>query len=189
MKIAVTGGIGSGKSEVVKYLSAKGYDTLSADKLNSELLGSTEYIEKLKRLIPRAVKDGEVDRIKLAAAIFDDAALREKVNALAHPLIEQKIKKHFENSDKVYFVEVPLLFEADMQDIFDYVIAVNAETSVKLERLLKARGMNAENAQSVMNAQLSDRERDGLAHFIVDNNRDLDYLHKAVDGILSFLGV
>ena len=93
MKIAVVGGIGSGKSEVMKKVASMGAATLSADEINASLLTSPDYIASLQSLFPTAVKDGVVDKHALAEIVFADETSRKALNALAHPLILKKIRE------------------------------------------------------------------------------------------------
>lgn len=93
MKVAVTGGIGAGKSEFMRAVKELGIRTYSADEINAELLRDKRYLEKLSAAFPLAVKDGKVDKAALREEVFSDEKKRKTLNALAHPEIRRKIEK------------------------------------------------------------------------------------------------
>ena len=124
--VAVTGGIGSGKSTVMQFLEEKSYHTFSCDEIYKEVAQSSEYLLKIKELFPLVItKEGTLDRKKLSEIVFNDKALLLKLNGIAHPLILKKLNEELEKEKGVVFCEVPLLFESGWQDKFDFVIIVN----------------------------------------------------------------
>ncbi|MEG2541428.1 MAG: dephospho-CoA kinase, partial [Clostridia bacterium] len=92
MRIAVIGGVGSGKSEVLNVARAMDIVCLSADEINAEMLTDSSYIKKIAEAFPNAVKDGKVDKGELATEIFSSHAKRQKLNSIAHPEIMKRIK-------------------------------------------------------------------------------------------------
>ena len=92
MLIAITGGVGSGKSAVMEILKSFGANVLSADEVNDEIIKDPEYIEKISKLFDGVVKDGRIDRVALGKKVFYDEKAMKKLNDLAHPLIIAETK-------------------------------------------------------------------------------------------------
>ena len=118
-KIAITGGIGSGKSTVLHIFGEMGYPIFSCDEIYREIIDTAEYVKKIEMTFPRCVVDGKVDRKLLASTVFGNGEALEKLNAIAHPLIMQRLLEEMKNctSEKV-FAEVPLLFEGNYEALF-----------------------------------------------------------------------
>ena len=121
MNIALIGGIGSGKSEVLKVAREMGIAALSADEINAGLLKSPEYIEKIAAAFPGCVVCGVVDKARLASEVFSDKGKREKLNSIAHPEIARKVA---ECKESPLVVELPLVLESGMAGMFDEIILV-----------------------------------------------------------------
>ncbi len=164
MKIAIVGGIGSGKSEVLAVAKTLGYATLSADEVNAELLRDRDYVERLRELFPTAVKNGVVDKSVLSAIVFSDENERLKLNALAHPEIAKRIRAV---GDAV--VELPLAFESGVIDLFDEIILVKCSLETRLNRLEK-RGVDRDRAKKIIAVQAPDSALEKVATAVIDND-------------------
>ncbi|MDE5601379.1 MAG: dephospho-CoA kinase, partial [Clostridia bacterium] len=138
MRIAIVGGIGSGKSEVLKVARDMGLACLSADEINSDLLNTPEYIAEIARAFPTAVCGGRIDRAILAKIVFSDDSARIKLNEIAHPRILARIR---EEKSSPLVVEMPLFLECGAQTLFDEVLFVYTPMTLRLERLEK-RGLS-----------------------------------------------
>lgn len=176
MRIAVIGGIGSGKSEVISILRRHGVFCLSADEINAKLLENPNYIEKIKNEFPSAVKDGRVDRAELASIVFCDKRELEKLNAIAHPEITREIMA-CEVSPLV--VEMPLIFECGAENAFDCTVLVKTPLRIRLIRL-KKRGMTTAAALKRIKSQVSGRKLQSIATQIIKNNKDKEHLKREV---------
>ena len=129
MKIAITGKIGSGKSEVMSALKDLGAFTIKADEVNKRLLSDKVYLSMLKNHFPEAFTDGSFDKKTLTRIVFSDTNKRDLLNSIAHPEIYRIIKDEC-NSKKLSFVEVPLLSEnraKEFDDIFCLPVAGNPQ--------------------------------------------------------------
>lgn len=187
--IAVTGGIGSGKSEVIKVLATLGANIISSDKINRELLTEPSYISKMEAVFmkEKIVENGVINKKKLAELVFsNDKALR-KLNALAHPEIFRKIAERAREMDGVVFVEVPLLIETNQQGQFDRVWLVKANTELRIERLKKRDNLTREEALRIMAKQTTDTEREKYATEIIENDGDEHGLALAVKALYDRL--
>lgn len=181
MKVAVTGGIGAGKSEFMRAVKELGIKTYSADEINAELLRDKRYIEKLSEAFPLAVKDGKVDKSVLREEVFSDEKKRKTLNALAHPEIRRKIEEI--TGDAV--VEVPLLFESGMTDLFDRVIVVTAGEDVRINRIVSTRNISKDLAKNIIKNQTTDDERLKRADYVAINDGTRKDLYEQAKNIIK----
>lgn len=172
MKIAVIGGIGSGKSEVMKVAKEMGITCLSADEINDALLHEPVYISKIASRFPECVAHGVVDKPKLASVVFSDEKKRRALNDIAHPEIARRIAEC--DADPLA-VELPLALESGMATAFDEVILVSAPKSLRLKRL-ERRGMPEARANAVMRVQVPEKELEKIATVILFNDGSLSAL-------------
>ena len=185
MRIAVIGGIGSGKSEVMKIAKERGFFCLSADEINAELLKTPSYIQKIATLFPSVVSNGVVDKGALAKIVFSDRGERKKLNALAHPEIMRVIS---ECKESPLVVELPLFIEGG-DEAFDEIVYVRAPLFKRISRLKKGRGMSANQAFSRICSQVPSAVLRAKATIVIDNSRSLSALkeraYKTFNRILS----
>lgn len=181
MKVAVTGGIGAGKSEFMRAVKELGIRTYSADEINAELLCDKGYIEKLSETFPLAVKDGKVDKAALREEVFSDEKKRKTLNALAHPEIRRKIEEI--TGDAV--IEVPLLFESGMTDLFDRVIVVTAGEDARINRVVSTRNISKDLAKNIIKNQATDDERIKRADYVAVNDGTRKDLYEQAKNIMK----
>ena len=181
MKVAVTGGIGAGKSEFMRAVKELGIRTYSADEINAELLRDKRYIEKLSEAFPLAVKDGKVDKSVLREEVFSDEKKRKTLNALAHPEIRRKIEEI--TGDAV--IEVPLLFESGMTDLFDRVIVVTAGEDARINRIVSTRNISKNLAKNIIKNQATDDERIKRADYVAINDGTRKDLYEQAKNIIK----
>lgn len=154
IKIAVTGGIGSGKSTVIKFLQKRGCAVFSCDAIYKNLLLDKSYIEKLQNLFPAAVVNGKVDTKKLSEIIFNDEKARKRLNDLSHPSIMQKLYTEMEESaDELVFAEVPLLFEGGYEKDFNVVIVVVRDKVERIKSICERDNVTTDEALKKINTQ------------------------------------
>lgn len=184
MKIAITGNIACGKSMVSKYLMSKGYKIFDADKIGHELLEQEFIQNNISRCISREVlKNNKIDRQKLSEIVFNDNVKLKKLNSILHPYIRDIIKKNIQN-EKIVFVEIALLYEANFVDLFDKVIVVTTDEENQLSRLMKRNQLSREDALKRINSQIPSKEKELLADYIIVNNSDENSIRYQVDKIL-----
>ena len=155
MKIAVTGGIASGKSEVMQLLRDMGKTTVDADKINAKLLDSKPYIDKIRTLFPQTVTAGKVNKKALSEIVFNNPDKLAELNAVAHPAIINILN----NIKGDIFAEVPLLVESGMQHCFDKVVVVTAPLETRLDRVKARDGIEKEFAMKIVSSQATDEQR------------------------------
>ena len=184
MRVAIIGGIGSGKSEVLKIAKGKGFFCLSADEINANLLVSPSYIAKIATAFPTVVKDGAVDKKALASIVFADSAQLATLNSIAHPEIAKVINDCREG---LVAAELPIALESVIGG-FDEILFVSTPYQTRLKRL-KGRGLDTEQAKARMRAQVKPSTLKKIATYTVDNSGSLDDLRvnagKIFDEILA----
>ena len=185
-KFAVCGNIASGKTTVQKFLESKNYKVLDTDSVAHELLTvkNSKLYEKFKNY--DVFSDGEFSREKMGQLIFSDSVLRIELEKVMHPQIREKISEFFvENSNEDFlFVGIPLLFEANMQDLFDKIIFIYTDDELRLQRLIKRNNYTKEHAIARIDSQINQDEKVRLSDYIIYNNGDISDLEKSVESLL-----
>lgn len=192
-KIAITGGIASGKSLVERLFREKGAATLDTDKVvHGVLENNKEIISAIQKLFEGGewgvvCSDGRLDRKKIGKIVFSDKEKLKALENIIHPEVKHIVEAFFvENSDKeLVVVSVPLLFESGMEKMFDYVVAVAANDELRLQRLINDRGMTKEDALKRMSAQNFGKEKLEKADFVLENNGTAEELRSAVDKVFE----
>ena len=124
-RIAVTGGIGAGKSTVLALIKELGYSVFSCDEIYKEMINEPLYVSEIEQEFPGVVSAGKIDRAKLAEIVFSDPNACIRLNAIAHPMIMHRLSEQMsEVNNDLVFAEVPLLFEGNYQSYFSDVIVV-----------------------------------------------------------------
>ena len=166
LKIAITGNIASGKSEVEKII-AQDFPVYDADKIAHKFLGN-------------------VDRRALGEKVFSDPVTRKKLEDYIHPKVKDEILKIFsESQDKCVFVSIPLLFETGFDKLFDKIIFVQCDNKLRLERLMKRNNFTKEQALKRMNAQMPQDEKINKSDFVIHNNSTKEELAEQVNELLK----
>ncbi len=189
MRIALTGGIGSGKSTVARLLEARGAVVVDADAIAREIVepGQPALVEIREAFGPEVVDDdGGLRRSRLAQIVFDDPEALARLNAITHPRIAARSAQLLASasSEAVVVYDMPLLVEQGPEALtgWDAIVVVDAPDEVRLERLV-ARGVDREDGQRRMAAQVTRDARLAAADHVIDNAGDLASLERAVDGL------
>ena len=185
--IGITGNIGSGKSAFCNFLAANGLKVISADAVANQHLEDPAIKEALIKRYSTAILSpsnedngkGIINRKILADIVFGSEEETQYLNSLIHPLVLQDFQRIVEQSnEEALCFEVPLLFEANLQDCFDYIILISASLETRLMRLEK-RGEDRTKAQQRMLHQMPDTEKRFMVDLVIENDGDLLNLQKS----------
>jgi len=179
--IGLTGGIGSGKSTVSGLLAARGAVVIDADAITRELQrpGQEVFAAMVERFGPGIVAtDGTLDRQAVADIVFADAEALRDLNAIVHPAVGAEIARRLEaerGTDHLVVLDVPLLVESGRDDLAALVI-VDVDPAIALDRLVRHRGMRADDVRARMASQVSREDRLAKADLVIDNSGSVDDL-------------
>ena len=186
MLIALTGGIGSGKSTVARRWVELGATEVDADLLAREVVepGSVGLEQVAKEFGPSVLtQSGTLDRAALAKIAFANDANRVKLESILHPLIQDLALQKVSNLEGIVVYTIPLFVESKSKLQFDKVVAISCDEDVRVSRLVEQRGMNETEARSRIAAQASDSEREAVADLVIDSNCSLEELIEKSDAI------
>ena len=194
IKVAITGNIGSGKSTFTEYLSSKGYPVIDADSISKGLLASDKIIiqKVIKQFGERAYKNGKVNKKYLAETVFTDQSKLKTLNSILHLQVIKKINNLVKNefiNEKIIFIESALIYEADIEKNFDYVVLVTSEFNKRLKRMVDTGKISKEDFIKRDNNQIPEKEKEKRADYIFTNDGNKKDLIKKVDLLLLTLKV
>ncbi len=188
--VALTGGIGSGKSLAGQYFSELGAVVVDSDQLSRDVIerGTDGFDEVLARFGDAILTNGEIDRKKLGEVVFSNPQSREDLENIIHPRVREAFAEIVESAEETDIVinQIPLLVETDGADRFDRVITVISTLELRIERLEK-RGLPSYEITKRIDAQVSDQERIDIADFIIENNGSEDDLLREVESVFEEL--
>lgn len=184
--IALTGGIGAGKSLVANYFFTLGAQVIDADQLARAAIerGSAGFDEVVAAFGDAILKDGDIDRRKLGEIIFSDSKQRQILEGIIHPKVQSALADARKSlgEDEILIYEIPLLVETNSAAKFDQVITVEAPLDARINRL-KARGLFQSEIDRRIANQASEAERRAIAHKVIENNGDEEELLRKVEAI------
>jgi dephospho-CoA kinase len=184
--VALTGGIGSGKSLAAEYFSACGAEVLDFDQLARDVVerGSEGFDEILLRFGDEVLREGNLDRARLAEIIFSDDIARKDLEAITHPKIRASFDQIVSELDPeaILVSQIPLLAESEHKYPFDFVVTVSATEDTRRARLIK-RGMKDYQVTQRMQAQATDLQRAAIADAILINEGSEDELLRQVENL------
>lgn len=188
--IGVTGGIASGKSNVISIIKRQGFKVIDCDLINHNL-------QKINMPIYNAIKEafgssyfldnGELDRKKLGELIFHNENEKLKLNSISHPIIKEEVLKEINKADGIVFVDVPLLYESKFNSLCDKVICVYLNRKTQIERLMERDHIDYSYAKSKIASQMDlDQKRD-LADYVIDSKGSFQETERQVLKILEMI--
>ncbi len=191
----LTGSIATGKSTVANMFRDLGCYVIDADKLAHKVYkkGETAYYKIIEEF-GYDILDGssEIDRKKLSKIVLNNKELLKKLESIVHPEIEkarnmelERIKKRDKNAIVIY--DVPLLFEKQLQDMFDCTIVVYTDKKTEIERLMKRENLTKKEAQKMVELQMPIEKKIKIADFVIDNSKNTDNTKAQVKEILHKL--
>lgn len=175
LSVAITGGIACGKSLLSAYLQQLGVETLDADDVVHALQASGgEAVEPIRARFGDQViaPDGSVDRALLAQNVFSNEVERKALNDIVHPMVREKIQRWRTHPGgcTIKAAVIPLLFEVGWEKDWDLVICVSSDTQTQIDRLMRFRGLSAEQARQRLDSQMPIAEKAARADLTINNN-------------------
>lgn len=189
LRIGLTGGIASGKSTVCDLFATAGAEIIDADRIVRAVCAPGEPV--YKQIVAQFGTDmllgnGDLNRPALREIIFNDASARQQLEAIIHPEVRQQLTVQLQQSQAaVAIVAVPLLIEAEMQDLFDRILLVMANPQTQLTRLLARETISEALAKQMIAVQIDDRQRLPYADDMIDNNGDSQSLAEQVQKLMA----
>ncbi|MEI8215621.1 MAG: dephospho-CoA kinase [Eubacteriales bacterium] len=192
-RIGITGGIGSGKSTVSKFISSLGYMVIDADKISLDLASpKSELLNELKYEFGEAVinENGSLNRKLLGDIVFSDKEKRKRLDLIFQPRIKNEIERIFSeleerNDVKLAFLDAPLIFETGLQEYLDKVWLISTDTEKRFERIKNRDNLSIDEIKSRIQAQMNDTDKIRLADVIIENNGNLEELKLKIVNLIE----
>ena len=187
MKVyGITGSIATGKSTVTNYLREKGYLVVDSDKLAYDALTIDEdCIDRVKKRFD--LHGDTIDRKALGRIVFNDPIAKKDLENIIHPYVINKIKETIHNNQnlKIIFLDIPLLFESNLEYLCDKIIVVYLNYQEEVKRLMKRDNIDEKYAKIIINNQMNIEDKKRLADIVLDNNKSLENLYQQIDLMLE----
>ena len=184
--IALTGGIGAGKSTVAQFFSELGANVIDADQLARIAIerGSEGFDEVIARFGEKILSNGDINRKALAEIVFSDAAAKRDLEGIIHPRVQKLFAQALLDNDPAInlIYEIPLLVETNAAGKFDFIVTVEAEEELRIERLL-SRGMFITDIKARLANQAPSQSRIDIADAVIVNDGDEDHLLRQVENL------
>ena len=180
MVIGLTGGIGTGKSTVARRLIEKGYPVIDTDIISKEIIEKEEIIIKINEELGDVLDyNGKINRKKLGQIVFKDKKKLNVLNSIMHPIILNEMRKQINEKSKLHniiIVDVPLLFEINIEKEFDLILLVYSTKEIQLKRIMERDNRTKEESLNIINSQMD-----------LEHNNTLKDLYEEIDNVLEKL--
>lgn len=193
MKIAITGNIGSGKSTFTKFIEEAGFPILQADDISKSILGNDGKVKALviKEFGEQSFKNNKPNKEFLSKVVFSDLSKLQKLESILHPRVIKNINKSLSDllkKNSAVFVEAALIYEADMEEMFDHIVLITADRNIRLKRKIASGLSEGDFTQRELN-QIPEEEKKKRADFIFSNDTSLKDLKMKFNLLLITLGL
>ena len=176
--VAITGGIGSGKTTFSNHLKKLGYLVHESDSVVSEMYTKPkkQFLSFIKEKISQdAVNHNKINKTEIANVIFNNKAIKKLLETRIHKEVQNSrdafIKKNKKNKNKLIFADIPLLFENKLEKGFDLVICIISSKKNRIKRVLENKKFTKDNLNKILTAQTTDKERKKRSQIIINNNK------------------
>jgi len=185
LKIGLTGGIASGKSAAASYFAAHGVPVIDADLLAREVVrrGSSTLKEIVAAFGPEILdKEGNLDRTAMRKIVFSNILRRRQLEAIMHPRIKALMQSRIAELSAPYCIlAIPLLIEANQQDLVDRILVIDAPTALQIDRLMNRDNITRQTAENILGAQIEREARLQYADDVVVNDGSIAALEDAIE--------
>jgi dephospho-CoA kinase len=190
LTVALTGGIGSGKTAAGEFFAELGALVVDSDQLSRDVVarGTEGFDAVIARFGDGILQNGEISRTALGELVFSDPIARKDLEAIVHPAVREAWEQlvHTASPGAILINQIPLLVETQGSGRFNRVITVSAPIEQRRERL-RARGMTDIQIARVLESQVDDAAREAAAQFVIANDGDLDHLLRQVENVFEKL--
>ena len=183
-KIAIVGNIAAGKSCVEDLLKQKGFEVYDTDRFTHQILQTSNEIKTAFKNYDILDSYGNICRKKLGNLVFENPKLKTELENIIHPQIKQIIQ-NINSNNKIVFISVPLLFEAKMESLFDYILFISTDEHIRLQRLMNRNQLTEEEALIRIRAQKDENEKISKSDFVIYNNFSKEDLSIEVEKIIE----
>lgn len=188
IKVAITGGIASGKSLLLQHLILANYVIYSSDAIAHDVLkyeGKEEVVNYFGKDILN--DDGEINRKALGKIVFNDLDKLNKLNEIVHPHVKKRIEQIMVSNPhlSIIFFEIPLLFESHMENMFDYTINVYCDVDTQIRRIVERDDRSVDEALKIIASQMPTFKRNELASYAINNSGSVEETYKELDKIID----
>jgi len=192
IKIGLTGGIGSGKSTVADFLRSKGIPVLDADAIAKDIMNSNDSVKE--KLVAEFGKEtylnGKLNKEFLSSEIFISPKKIEKINSIVHPVVIKTLTYKMEKAlgtNDVVLAEAALIFEAEMEDMFDYIFVITADEETRIARVMERSNLTRDEVVRRIKNQIHEKEKIAAADFVFFNNDGKENLFENVLFVINLL--
>ncbi len=192
LKIAITGSIGSGKSTFCNFISEKGCPVIRADDISKDILKDDKEVKEkvMEEFGKESFINNEINKKFLSEKIFPNHENVIKINSILHPKVKKKIesltKDYFKNHN-IVFTEAALIYEAEMESMFDYVVLITADCEIRKMRVINERKLSEEDFHKRNDNQIKDEEKKKQADFVFENNGSIKELKEKANLLTTIL--
>jgi dephospho-CoA kinase len=192
LKVAVTGNLGSGKSIFCKFLEEIGYEVIKADEIAKDLLANDEDVKReiIKQFGKEAYVKNQVNRKYLADRVFSDQSKLNKINSIIHPIVIEKVNLLMNQqlkTSKIVFHEAALIYEAKIEDLFDVIVVISADSELRMKRKTFNNDFSEEEFRQRELNQISEVEKKKRADFVFSNDGTLQELKAKAELLIKIL--
>ena len=187
--IGLTGGIATGKTTVSQKLQEKGFAVINADHLVKDIYALPETFEFIRNEFPDVIKNEQIQFPLLRQFVFANSEDKVKIENFIYARLAQAFNAAFNKFDhpQMIIYDVPLLFEKNLQPLFDMTVLVYAPREIQQTRLMKRDNVLEEMAETMLNSQMDIEEKKAKADFIIDNSKSESELAKEINRLLHKL--
>jgi len=184
LKVGLTGNIGSGKSTATRFFAEFGVPVFDADSISHELTESNEEVKSriVKLLGKEVLVDNKIDRKVIAKIVFSNLAKKTALENILHPVLMEDLENRIMNFPASSYIifEAPLLYEARLEDRFNYIILIKADRNIAAQRAAEKLGIKIGDVFNRLKSQISQNEKERVADFVVSNNGSMEELKKRI---------
>lgn len=189
--IGITGGIGTGKTTVSKYLEDKGYYVINADQIAKDLLTNNNIIKDkiIKEFGANSYVNNQYNTSYISNIVFNNTKKLSRLNQIVHPAVLNQIinliDTAMQKNIKIIFIDIALLFELNLEEGVDYILTITAKEDIRIDRVIKRSNLPIEEIKRRINNQIRVEEAVQNSDFVIENNDTIEKLYNSVDYILD----